>query len=120
GYHGRLGDGYTTSRSAPVRVRGVGGSGYLTGVTEITAGTNHACAVTTEDGAVCWGRGIEGQLGDGESADRSTIPVRVRGVDGNGYLTDVTEITAGSEYTCAVTADAEAVCWGGGFLGVLG
>jgi alpha-tubulin suppressor-like RCC1 family protein len=38
----------------------------LRNVVSITSGLNHTCA-TTRDGSVwCWGRGTEGQIGDGQ------------------------------------------------------
>lgn len=42
----------------------------------ISAGTWHTCAVTTDGDVYCWGRGTEGQLGNGAQTS-STTPVRV-------------------------------------------
>ena len=42
----------------------------------ISAGSSHTCALTSEGDIWCWGRGIEGQLGDGLS-QTSSAPVRV-------------------------------------------
>lgn len=44
--------------------------------TALSAGTSHTCAVTARGAAYCWGRGTEGQLGDGRAAS-SAAPVRV-------------------------------------------
>jgi alpha-tubulin suppressor-like RCC1 family protein len=44
---------------------------------EISAGRDHACGVTVNGVAYCWGRGDEGQLGNGSQTAINTSPVRV-------------------------------------------
>ncbi|MEK6687380.1 MAG: hypothetical protein AABZ01_02820, partial [Gemmatimonadota bacterium] len=68
---GRLGDGTTIQRNAPVPVSG--GLSY----TIVSAGGQHTCARSTAGSALCWGRNLEGELGDGTSAFKTT-PVGVR------------------------------------------
>jgi alpha-tubulin suppressor-like RCC1 family protein len=46
--------------------------------TSIAAGAAHACGITVQGDAYCWGRNTGGQLGDGSTADHST-PGRVKG-----------------------------------------
>ena len=38
---------------------------------------NHACGVTLSTAIVCWGLGSDGQLGDGFTRDRQSLPVAV-------------------------------------------
>lgn len=79
----------------------------------ITVGGNHACALTTDGLAQCWGANSSGQLGDATHSSSST-PVAVAGA-----LT-FTQVDAGDLHTCGVTEGGNAYCWGGNDSGQLG
>jgi len=86
---------------------------------QITAGSEHACAIATDSGrtvALCWGRNDGGQLGNG-TTEVSDVPVEVL-LDGEPL-----EITAGRRHTCARVSQAgniEIYCWGSDIDGALG
>jgi alpha-tubulin suppressor-like RCC1 family protein len=81
--------------------------------TTIVAGSIHACALTAQGPAYCWGEGGKGELGDGNSTD-ALAPVPVSG--GLAF----TSIATGMESSCGVTTGGAAYCWGDNFSGQLG
>jgi alpha-tubulin suppressor-like RCC1 family protein len=106
---GQLGDGTTTQTSIPVKV-----IGFTERVVSISAGVQHACALTTSGSVLCWGGNSSGQLGNGTQS-QSSMPVAV------SELTNViSAIAAGGQHTCALTADGGVKCWGDNSFGQLG
>lgn len=88
--------------------------GTAAGPESLAAGPYHACAVTEEGGAVCWGRGDFGQLGTGTLDDKYT-PQPVQGLDRG-----VVAVAVGSVHSCALRESGEVWCWGRNDVGALG
>src|SRR5947208_1416093 len=104
--HGQLGDGTSTDRWTAVSV-----SGLSSGVSAISAGFSHSCALTTGGGVKCWGSNSNGQVGDGTITDRWTP------VDVSGLTTGVAAVAAGGNHTCALTTGGGVKCWGANSTG---
>ena len=120
---GQLGDGSTQPSAVPVKVKGIGGTGYLEDVTQVSAGGSYSVAITSS-GVVSWGHNQFGQLGTGTTAgagDFSSVPVRVVNVFGEPgtYLTNVTSIVCGTTTAYANTSQG-LISWGYGAFGQLG
>jgi len=107
--HGELGDGTTEESWTPVDVIGL-----TSGVSAITAGWGHTCAVTASGGVKCWGYNDDGELGDGTTTERHTP------VDVSGLTRGVDAIDAGGWHTCAMKHGSGLKCWGGNGAGQLG
>ena len=108
-FNGQLGDNSIIERRTPVDVLGLSA-----GVSAITAGIGHTCALTTTGGVKCWGLNFFSQLGDNSTTQRLTA------VDVSGLASGVSAIAAGDLHTCALTATGAVKCWGSNGLGELG
>ena len=119
--YGQLGTGNTVSSPAPAAVMP-----SLPSI-DVAVGAYHSCALTdpglTEQLAdvpavFCWGRGSEGQIGDG-TTDHHT---EVQGVAGSEGARGI-RLTAGDFHTCAIWSrdgTTATYCWGDNQYGQLG
>ena len=89
--------------------------GMATGVAEVSAGYEITCAVTMAGGLKCWGRDIEGLLGNDTALKNQPTPVNVLGL-----TSGVASVSAGQQHTCAVTTAGALKCWGSDYAGQLG
>lgn len=82
-------------------------------VKSLDVGRDHACAVLSDDSLKCWGDNGAGELGlnstiDQGNTDTSTgdnLPTAIMG-------STVKQVSAGSDYTCAILLNNRIKCWG--------
>jgi alpha-tubulin suppressor-like RCC1 family protein len=67
--------------------------------------SQHRCGLTG-DGAVCWGRGANGQLGNGTLGNTGNPPTTVLGSEA------FVDISTGRLTSCALDSSGDAYCWG--------
>jgi alpha-tubulin suppressor-like RCC1 family protein len=128
---------------APIQAIGLpaiadGGLGPF--VVSVSAGTTHACANLSDGTVECWGDNALGELGNGTSTGPLTCsgPPFFGGVLCNqgatggcagfacstpaavGALTDVSTISAGGNFSCALLSRGTVECWGSNDSGQLG
>lgn len=122
-FEGQLGVGTTEMQNVPAAVRQ-----RQVSFEAVSAGWWHACAVTEDGDAYCWGSNRWGQLGDGLADhtptcgvapwlhDCSRIPVKVARPVGERFVA----VGAGYNHSCALTQAGHAYCWGADNQGQLG
>ena len=101
---GQLGDGSTTSRSAPMQI----GTDYV----DVASGFSHSIALKTDGSLWAWG-GVGGfVLANGQTVSNSLVPVQL----GRNFVA----IAAGSSHSLALDADGMLWTWGDNSYGQLG
>jgi hypothetical protein len=80
-------------------------------VTQVSAGTYHACAALATGAVRCWGNGEQGRLGYANTNDigNDEFPFEAGNVNVGAA---VTSVVAASTHTCAVLAGGRVRCWG--------
>jgi len=88
----------------------------------VSGSSNHVCAVNSGNELYCWGENEYGQIGNGEKGDvystlpsnydLATAPVKIEG--------EFTAVSAGYNFTCAISLDKKLYCWGFSALGIPG
>ena len=119
----RLGNGDPSNenKSHPVAVVAAdGGSGLLRDIVQLDSGGSHSCAVASSGRVVCWGAGLNGQLGNDTVVAESAPMTVVNGSGDTNPLEEIVQISAGDFHTCARTSGEEVRCWGKGTEGQLG
>jgi len=89
----------------------------------ISAGLNHTCALLDDGAARCWGYGLDGRLGYGNTSNVGDTPAMTPDKMGPvdlGPGRTATAISAGGLHTCALLDDTSVRCWGYGANGRLG
>lgn len=87
----------------------------LSDVIAVAAGANHSIALTRNGEVWAWGRGTDGQIGNGQSKHVNPSPVKV------SLLSDIMEIAAGDNHTLALKQDRTTIyAWGSNRYGQLG
>lgn len=123
-WNGRLGDGTTTSRYTPARVKKSSApNDYLTAIVSIAAGGGTMAAVDADSTIWTWGAGSNGTLGNGSTEDKS-YPVQVLAIGFNNQiapLVGVTQVACGSSGFCiALTRGGTVYGWGSNGFSQLG
>jgi alpha-tubulin suppressor-like RCC1 family protein len=123
GYVGQLGYGHDDNvGDRPGRLPSDAGDVEVGGaVTQIAVGDAHACALLDTGAVRCWGSGVIGRLGYGNTdavgGAGDPLPSDAGDVNVGGT---VSQIVAGREHTCALLDTGAVRCWGGAAAGQLG
>ena len=90
-------------------------------IEQIALGKDNSCVLFTTGEVLCWGRGSRGQLGQADTVEWGNNLGEDPGLLDPIELGDsAVDISAGSEFHCAVLANGDVRCWGKNDLGQLG
>jgi len=109
---GELGNGTTDSSDVPVKVKLASG----TKITQVRQGCDFTVALTSTGSVLTWGDDTFGQLGNGTTGGRQTVPVKVSLPSG----TKITQVRAGCHHALALTSTGRVLAWGYNVFGQLG
>ncbi|MEY2482607.1 MAG: hypothetical protein QOK24_1135 [Verrucomicrobiota bacterium] len=123
-WNGRLGDGTTTPRFTPARVKKSSApNDYLTGIVSIAAGGGTVAAIDADGAIWTWGAGANGALGNGLTEDKA-YPVQVMTAGANNQavpLAGVSQVACGSSGFCiALVRSGTVWAWGNNSFSQLG
>ncbi|MEW6713361.1 MAG: hypothetical protein AB1403_26305, partial [Candidatus Riflebacteria bacterium] len=106
---GQLGNGQLEDSLVPVSV-----TNMENGVTSVSIGADHTCALKTDGSVWCWGKNESGQLGNG-TTEFSDTPIMVTELEYS-----VTALDSGFAHNCVQKMDGSAWCWGNNENGQIG
>ncbi|WP_308220360.1 RCC1 domain-containing protein [Pimelobacter simplex] len=112
---GQLGHGDTTQRPTPTQVPG----SALSGVRSISGGVYSSYALTRDGKAWSWGSNASGELGQGDTTQRTT-PARITSLGDGSPAGPVRELIGASGGAGALMADGTVRVWGLNSSGQLG
>lgn len=111
---GQLGTGEVAAGSGPVFAikapTAVAGGLTFGG---LSGGPYHTCGTTLSFNPYCWGKNVDGRLGDGGTTAQSS-PTHVAGTN------IFRQLTAGAAHTCGLTTGGRLFCWGSNLEGQVG
>ena len=76
--------------------------------TTLSAGGMHTCVILDNGSVSCWGRGSNGQLGNGETSSKYTPTL----TSSLGIGRTAVAISSGAAHTCAILDNGDVACWG--------
>jgi alpha-tubulin suppressor-like RCC1 family protein len=85
----------------------------------IASGFHSSCSANSSGLGYCWGRGTEGQLGNGAPRDEWS-PIAVSDGDLSSFRLRFTSLGLGATHACGLTPEHIIYCWGDGADGQLG
>jgi YD repeat-containing protein len=116
-FYGQLGDGTSNDRSTPTLINVPSLQSGET-IAQVTAGSSHSLAVTTQARVYSWGSNGSGQLGNGTTTSRNT-PTLIN-VPNLQSGESIDHVSAGSSHSLAVTTQGRVYAWGSNGSGQLG
>lgn len=108
GASGALGRTAINGDVLPGKVRNAADNGSLSGVVAVAVGDDNAIALADDGTVYSWGN----YAGQQDPSNGKKLPGQVSAVSASGVLSNVVAISAGWNWSAALTADGRVVTWG--------
>ena len=123
GDFGKLGNGTTKSTSDSTNFHEV--SPIAMNAIDISVGQKHACVITSANNVKCWGRGVSGKLGIGDTSDQDNMQSAQAVILGTNVEAQSVSCGSGDSgfgygQSCVLTNLSGVKCWGNNGSGQLG
>jgi alpha-tubulin suppressor-like RCC1 family protein len=92
--------------SHPLKVQG------LSGITQVSVGENHVCALNSSGESFCWGNNLDLQIGGQQKTQTTPLLINI--------THKFSMISAARFHTCGLSREGEVYCWGSAIFGRLG
>ncbi|MBK7005865.1 MAG: hypothetical protein IPH37_12645 [Burkholderiales bacterium] len=103
-----LGRTANVEETLPGKVRNAANNGTLSGIVSVSIGDTNAVALADDGTVYSWGA----YPGQADSSSQRQFPGQVRAVTGAGVLSNVVAVSAGWNWSAALTGDGKVVAWG--------
>ena len=110
--NGQLGDGTTTQKTIPVKVKPPVGKPTAFTYVQVSAGYDFSLALGSDGNAYAWGNNMYGGLGDGTFYNTRTTPVKVKPPAGKPTAFTYVQVSAGGDHSLALGSDGNIYAWG--------
>lgn len=111
-----LGRTANVDEALPGKVRNAANNGTLSGIVAVSIGDTNAVALADDGTVYSWG----GYPGQADGSSQRQFPGQVRAVTGAGVLSNVVAVSAGWNWSAALTGDGKVVAWGFNIAGATG
>jgi uncharacterized repeat protein (TIGR02543 family) len=117
--YGQLGDGTTTDRLIPKEITYGFSLNDGETITQISLGSTHSAALTSDGRVFTWGHNSLGQLGDGTTIN-SNSPIDITAQFLLGETDNIANISLGTSFSSAISINGQVFTWGYRDSGQLG
>lgn len=114
------GQGSASSAAYPNQAKDPSGNGVLSNIVSVSSGGGFTLALSADGKVYGWGWNTHGETGRGTSTNPEVLPATVKLISDNSDLSDIVAISAGYNFSLALTKDGKVYAWGDNSYGALG